>query len=256
VLLTVASQPAVAHVAPDQDTNNRYLKATLLDDRVRLAFTAYFGERPGRALRARLDSDGDGLIAPTEAAVFGEQVRTEVARDLEVRLDGQPFAGWQVADVGLGTPTTRGGTLSVDLRLDLPLDLGPGAARAHELRLHDAWRVPLPGECELRIEASPGVRVVAAHLAREPGGLQLAWAWQGTPVADERRVVITFVREPSAPPPPAAPAAAATATTVTTTAPPPLPPRRPWLWPLLGGALALGAGFAVVTWRRSRRPSR
>src|SRR5689334_17308917 len=74
--------PVHAHVAPSQNENNRYLKVTLLPDRVRVSFTVFFGERPGASERLRMDRDRDGQLAPAESQAFGESVRDDVAGHL------------------------------------------------------------------------------------------------------------------------------------------------------------------------------
>ena len=48
---------ADAHVAPSVDDNNRYLKVTPSADRLRIAYTVFFGENQGRQMRAGLDTN-------------------------------------------------------------------------------------------------------------------------------------------------------------------------------------------------------
>src|SRR5262249_10615915 len=109
VLFALLASPALAHVAPSGDANNRYLKATLLPTEVRVTFTMFFGERPGVIERRRVDKNGDGRIDEAEARALGERVLGELAPGLSVTVDGRAATGWKVADVGLGTPTTGAG---------------------------------------------------------------------------------------------------------------------------------------------------
>ena len=176
-----AGAPGVAHahVAPSATENNRYLKLTLLPDRVRCAYTVFFGERPGAGERQRMDRDGSGMIDDAESARFGASLRDDVLGHLRVVVDDQPVpaSAWKVEDVGLGTPATSGGAFAVDLLLYAPTR----GAGAHSLTLEDGWIVPEPGESELVVEESPGVRVVAAHLLSAPGQNQARWTFRGNP---------------------------------------------------------------------------
>jgi hypothetical protein len=224
---------ARAHVAPSPDANNRYLKITCLPDEIRFTYTAFFGERPGHALRARLDTDGDGVLGDEEKRRFGEGLRSEIAGAVDFEVDGEAQHAWKVEDVGLGTPTTAGGAFAVDLELSAKIRGAP----SHELSLVDGWRVPTPGEMETRIEESPGVRVVSAHLLQESSGLLLRWAWP-TEAADPRtRTIVATCLGPATPAP------------ATRGGRAPARGSRTWLWIALG-AVALGGGAAILVMRR------
>ena len=124
--------PVAAHLAPSPTQNNRYAKIDLGTSQVRIAYTLYFGDRPGVAERRRMDQDRSGTIDDDETRRFGEEILSEIAPNLDVELDGaRPAARFTITDVGLGTPVTAGGAFSVDLALEAPLS--PGAAR-HTLR--------------------------------------------------------------------------------------------------------------------------
>jgi hypothetical protein len=163
---------AGAHVEAAVDENNRYLKLTPLGDRVRVAYTIFVGERPGAALRRRLDRDRDGQLDDREAAAYGDEVAALVRPAVTVTLDGElaPVA-WTTIDVGLGTPSVAGGAFSVDL-------VGWICARGprHQLVLRDTVRLDRPGETEVRLEDGPGVRFVSRRLGdREMDALDAKW---------------------------------------------------------------------------------
>jgi hypothetical protein len=189
LLVLGVAAPAAAHVAASPDANNRYLKVTLLPASVRVAYSLIVGERPGRDERRRMDADGDGTLDAGERARYGAEVAARLAP--AVSLDGAPARGWRVADVGLGEPTVAGGSFAVDLVLELPY--ADPRADEHRLAIDDAAAVPLPGESELRIDESPGVRVLEAHLASSSAGIELVYAHTGNATRPgERAVTVRF----------------------------------------------------------------
>jgi hypothetical protein len=220
--LLVAPAAAAAHVAPSPDANNRYLRATLLPGEVRTGFTIFFGDRPGAEERRRMDANGDGRIDAAEAAAFGLRVRDRLAPGLAVTVDGRTATGWSVADVGLGIDAVAAGALSVDLALVVPYD-DPRAAE-HSLHLADDLEVDRPGEGEIRVEESPGVRTI--------GNADLALPFIGNPSArGERAIDVRFAVDPALRPPPAH--------------------RVVWL---AGPALlVVAAAVALAAWARRRR---
>jgi hypothetical protein len=154
--------PAEAHVAPSVDDNNRYLKLTPLGDRVRLAYVVFYGEVPGAQTRPSLDADGDGAIGDAEAQAFGDKLAGEIAAALDISIDGAPQRiAWTTISVGLGSSRVAAGAFSVDLVAFLCL---PAARGRHEVRLSDRFRLPRPGETELRVEDGPGITIERAQV--------------------------------------------------------------------------------------------
>jgi hypothetical protein len=175
-LVIAAAGVAQAHVAPSMDDNNRYLKLTPLGDRVRLAYTVYFGEVPGAAVRRTIDADHDGRISDAESHAFAVKLGEQVRAGLAITIDGEPApVAWNELDVGLQDPVVAGGSFSVDLIAWLCL---PSVGGAHTVVLVDKTALPRPGENELRVEDTPGVHVDTARL----GGVDLVdldARWQG-----------------------------------------------------------------------------
>ena len=183
--------PAAAHVAPSPDVNNRYLKATLLPDRLRVTYTLLIGDRPGAGERRRMDRDGDGRLSAAERAAFGARMTEELGAHLSILLDGKPVGDWRLVDVGLGQAVVGTLPVAVDLELDAPY--ANPAADEHTLFLDDVVKLPLPGEVELRIDESPGVRVLESHLASERSGIELRFVFEGnSPLPGERAVTARF----------------------------------------------------------------
>ena len=151
---------AHAHVAPSLDDNNRYLKLTVLEDRVRLVYTVFFGQVPGAAERRAMDRDHDGALADDELGAFAGQLADQVAAALQLTIDGAvlpvTFAQRSVGGAFAGTQ----GAFSVDLVASWCVP----AARTHRVSLRDRFAVPRPGETEVLLEDGPGVTVTSARL--------------------------------------------------------------------------------------------
>lgn len=160
--ITLASI-ARAHVAPSVDDNNRYIKVTPQADRIRLAYTVFFGEVPGAALRPSIDTNRDGTISDAEAQTYGDRVAADVIGSLELATDGaQQRLAWKQVVVGMGSPVVAGGgSFSIDMIAYVCL-ARPGGK--HELLVKDRFRVPKPGETEVRVEDGQGITVEAARI--------------------------------------------------------------------------------------------
>ena len=162
--ITVLPALASGHVAPSRDDNNRYVKLTPMGDRVRVAYTVFYGDNPGRVVRRAIDTNRDGAIAADEAQAFANQVADEVGRAVEVTIDGaaQPIH-WAHILPGMGSAETAAGAFSIDLVAWLCL---PSLRGTHHVTLRDQFRIPKPGETEIHVEDSPGVTIDHTHVGR------------------------------------------------------------------------------------------
>ena len=160
--ITFASVSLEAHVAPSVDDNNRYLKVTPAADQVRVAYTVFFGEVPGAQTRPSIDANHDGQISEAEGQAFGTKLAGEVAASLELTLDGttQPVT-WSTVAVGMGSPQVTAGTFSIDMIAWACL---PSVRGAHTLALRDRFRVPHPGETEVKVEDGPGITITHTRI--------------------------------------------------------------------------------------------
>lgn len=231
-----------AHVAPSVDDNNRYLKLTPLGDRVRIAYTVFFGEIPGAGERRGIDANRDGQISDAEAHAFGERLAGQVAAAVELDVDGkrQPLH-WQTIDVGMGTPDVAAGSFSVDL---IAYPCFAVARGRHHIALRDHLQLTRPGETEVMIEDSPGVRIDHARVgAADDPSYDYKFVGGGGPLSDEG-LDLVFDAGPKAP---------VTADGLCVMASTPAGESRlPWL---LGGASVLivaAAGIFVLVRRRAR----
>jgi hypothetical protein len=237
---------ASAHVAPSVDDNNRYIKLTPLGDRVRVAYTVFFGEVPGAQTRPSIDADHDGAISDAEAQAFGGKLAAEVAAALDLSVDAtQHPVAWSEVVVGMGSPTVRAGSFSVDLVTYLCL---PTVRGRHTVLLRDRFRIPRPGETELKVEDSPGVSVDHARIGQaEDPSHDYRFVGPGGPLSDDG-LDLVFTASDKAPLGDASCKAAA-----------PASPQHGVPTGLLVGAAAvlgfvLAAIVTVVRRRRARRP--
>jgi hypothetical protein len=179
LFVLLSGDVGLAHVAPSVDTNNRYLKISAMPDRIRMVYTVYIGEIPGAQARRRMDTDRDGVLSDAEAQTYGDDTAQQVAQALAIELDGTPAPiTWAEIDVGLGTPAVDAGSFSVDLVTWLCLD-GATLQRSHSMSLFDHFKLTRPGETELRVEASPGLRIGKSTLGVDGAHSQLEFKWRG-----------------------------------------------------------------------------
>jgi hypothetical protein len=244
-ILAVAAVTVLSgHVAPSVDDNNRYVKVTPMAGGARLAYTVFFGENPGAAERKLLDTNRDGRIDAGEAKSFGDRLASEIAAQLTVEAGGHAATvRWTVVDVGLGNDAVAAGSFSVDMIGYLCV---PGGA-PHRLLVRDAFRIPRPGETEVKVEDSPGVTVSRARIgdADDPRH-DYRFVGAGGPLTDAGLEVewTSNAQAPLLPPGTCAAAAAGS------------PSGRPWLLPGLALAAVGAIGAGVVLVMRFRRRAR
>lgn len=239
VLAVAAVTLLSGHVAPSVDDNNRYLKVTPLRGGARLAYTVFFGEIPGAAERRQLDANRDGRIDAAEARSFGDRLAAQIADALEVEAGGSQYRiRWTVVDVGLGTDAVAAGSFSVDMIAYLC-----GGGSPQRLRLRDGFRLPRPGETEVKVEDTPGVTVTRARVggADDPSH-DYRFVGAGGPLTDPGLEVEWTATDAAPDLPPGACAAAPGQKT-----------SRPWLLGVVagGGLVVVALGYALV--RRLRR---
>ncbi len=192
----LATAVAHAHVGPSKDDNNRYLKLTPQADRVRLAYTIFFGDVPGARTRSSMDTDGDGEISEAEAQAFGDRLGDQVRAAIDVDVDKhQRSLVWEQIVVGMGSPKTHAGAFSVDLVANLCL--GPGTT--HAVILRDRFTLPNPGETEVKLEDAHGIKI---HNTSRLGGSpdrDVKFVGPGGPLADEGVSIAFEVTDQAAP---------------------------------------------------------
>lgn len=242
--VTLIATAARAHVAPSVDDNNRYIKVTPAGDQVRVAYTVFFGEVPGAQTRPSIDANHDGQISDPEAQAFGDKLAGEVGSSLELTVDGATHpVTWTTVAVGIGSPQVAAGSFSVDLVAWACL---PSARGAHTLTLRDRFRVPRPGETELKVEDSPGIAITRTRIGSisDPGH-DYRFAGPGGPLMEDG-LELVFTASDTAPLAGHGCAAAFAANK-------PVPRSL-----VIGIAIALAAvlaGVLVIVQRKRRRPA-
>ena len=195
--ITLAGTAAGAHVAPSVDDNNRYLKLSPAADRVRLAYTVFFGEVPGARTRPSIDANKDGQISDDEAQAFGIKLSSEVGASLELTLDGKTLpVTWSTVATGMGSPQVAAGSFSVDL-IAWPCLATPRGK--HTLLLKDRFRVPNPGETEVKVEDGTGITINHTRVGpSSDAGHDYKFVGPGGPLMDDG-IEVTFTASDSAP---------------------------------------------------------
>ncbi len=180
--LVLSSAIAAAHVAPSVDDNNRYVTITPAGDRVRIAYVVFFGDVPGAIERRVMDANRDGAISDAEGHAYATAFGAQLAAALTGELDGavSPFI-WSSIEVGMGSPEVAAGTFSIDL-----VSYACVSARgAHHFAFHDRFRLPHPGETEVKVEAAQGVTIERAKIgAVDDPNHDFRFAGAGGPIAD------------------------------------------------------------------------
>jgi hypothetical protein len=185
VLAVVAiTSPVAAHVAPSVDDNNRYLKVTPFGDRVRIAYTVFFGEVPGAIERRSIDTNRDGQISDAEGHAFGQKIADEVRAALDLEVDGHTSPPtWTTVDVGMGTAQVAAGSFSVDL---VAYGCFATARGKHHIGIRDRFRLTHPGETEVNVEDGLGITIDRARVgpADDPSH-DYKFAGPGGPLSDD-----------------------------------------------------------------------
>ena len=243
VLAVVAVTLLSGHVAPSVDDNNRYLKVTPLRDGIRLAYTVFFGEIPGASERRSIDANRDGRIDEAEAQRFADKLGSEVSASIDIEIDGvAQRVQWDLVTAGMGSDAVAAGSFSIDL---IAFACGK-AGVAHEVLVRDQFRIPRPGETELKVEDSPGVAIRRAHVgpADDPTH-DFRFAGPGGPLSDDGLTLEYTASERT-------PTVPSGKCTVSHSAPTPGRP-SPMVWIVLGGAVVLGAVVLGLVRRRGAK---
>jgi len=245
-LAVVAVTLLSAHVAPSVDDNNRYLKVTPQADGIRLAYTVFFGEIPGASERKLIDADHDGQIDSAESKAYGDKLAAQVASAVDVELDGKGAKlVWTIVDVGMGSTQVAAGSFSVDLIAYLC----GGNSTTHRVKLRDQFRVPRPGETDVKVEDTPGVTVTKARIGpADDATHEYRFVGPGGPLSDDG-LDIEFSVGKDAPTIPSGQCSAA--------AKPAAAQRSRSIWIVAGAALlVIATATAFYSIRRRRRSPR
>jgi hypothetical protein len=155
------------------------------------------GAEPALLARKQADADGDGRIDAAEARALGERLRVQVARGIQLSLDGaRTVPEFDEPQVGLAGPEVAPSPFSVDLVARLRPAPSSGA---HLVRYDDATELPLLGESEVRIEEGPRARLLAAFRGTASDGLERRFLFRGPKFSalEDRSITFRFAAAPS-----------------------------------------------------------
>jgi nickel/cobalt transporter (NicO) family protein len=142
VALLVLSGLSAAHPLGNF-TTNRYAALTVQPRDVRVAYALDLAELPAYREIRLVDTDGDGAIAPAERDAYTSRRAAELARNLELTLDGERLALTPIA-TALEMPPGAGGlqTLRLDVtyRAELPRTGGALAFRDRNFADRPGWQ--------------------------------------------------------------------------------------------------------------------
>jgi hypothetical protein len=161
----LAPAAGVAHPVTSRTENNRYVKLTLAEGRLRVAYSVLYGELPSFYARRAMDRDGDGRVSADEARAHADEVATQMAAQSVLTVNGTriplrlPDRAATVADPRVGP-------------IPFSIDLWEVVAVAPRGRMVIAFEaggeLPRLGETEVKFEESPGARLVAWCRNRPP----------------------------------------------------------------------------------------
>ena len=202
-LIAVNSVGGTARAHPEFNplTINRYVKFDLLSGaELRLAYTVLFGAAPALAIRRAFDANHDGRLDAAETRALGARIESEVLSGLALTFDGAHVVpAFANPSVGLAGDAVAPSPLSVDLIARLPL---LGAERDHRVHVDDATSFAPLGESEIRVEESPGTRLLSSHLgAGESAEKQSRFLFRGPKFSalEDRSVTFRFRAAPTIP---------------------------------------------------------
>lgn len=230
--LLLAPAAAPAHPVTSRTENNRYVKLTLTERGLRVAYSVLYGELPSFYARRGMDRNGDGQIAPEEARAHADDLGGRFAAESVLTVDGRriplrlPDRAATVADPRVGPIP-----FSVDLWEVVPLPRG-----RHAIAFEAGGELPRLGETEIKFEPAPGTRLLTWCRSRPPCTTRAEeprFVWLGPKASsmEDRTASATYETQG-------------------------IGPSRGAVTAVVGGAVVLAvvaAGVALVVKRRKRR---
>jgi len=154
-----------AHPVTSRTENNRYVKLTVSEGRLRVAYSVLYGELPSFYARRSMDRDHDGRVSPAEARAHADELAAQLASHSVLTVDGKrvplrlPDRDATVADPRVGPIP-----FSIDMWELVPLD----RRRRLEIAFEAGGELPRLGETEVKFEEAPGSRLVTWCRSRPP----------------------------------------------------------------------------------------
>ncbi|MEX0800864.1 MAG: High-affinity nickel-transporter [Dehalococcoidia bacterium] len=153
IALLAARPPTVDAHPLGNFTVNRFSRIELYSDVIRVSYVLDMAEIPAFQERGALDADGDGSVSEAESASYSERKGEELARGLDVVVDGAK-AELRVLSREMSLPDGQGGLST--LRLSLLLEAPAPAAEAR-VSYRDSNYADRLGWKEIVVRAGEGV---------------------------------------------------------------------------------------------------
>ena len=190
----LAPAAATAHPVTSRTENNRYVKLTLAEGSLRVAYSVLYGELPSFYARRGMDRDGDGRVSPDEARAHADEIATRFAPASVLTVDGQRIP-LRLPDrtATLADPRVGPIPFSVDLWEVVPLP----RRRHHEIAFEAGGELPRLGETEVKFEQAPGTQLVSWCRSRPPCTTRaeeprFVWMGQRSSSMEDRTVSATY----------------------------------------------------------------
>ncbi|HEY1313671.1 MAG TPA: hypothetical protein VGE92_07330, partial [Steroidobacteraceae bacterium] len=138
-------------------TINQYCGLKLAQDRIAVHYVVIYGQLPAIRELHNADSNGDGVTSQAERDAYVATLVPDIARQLELRVDGQALA-LHATRWTSSLPTEQGGfSLRVDVDLVAALPLAGSGTRSLDFANQNyqgrmGWH-------EIVVESAPGVSV-------------------------------------------------------------------------------------------------
>jgi len=165
VTALLAPGRGTAHPVTSRTENNRYVKLTLTDAGLRVAYSVLYGELPSFYARRGMDRDGDGRVTPEEARAHADELAARLAAASVLTVDGRRIP-LRLPDRAAPLADPRVGPIpfSVDLCEVVPLP----RRRHHEIAFEAGGELPRLGETEIKFEQAPGTMLRTFCRSRPP----------------------------------------------------------------------------------------
>jgi len=193
-VLSIGPTAAFAHPLGNF-TINHFAGLRIGTDRIALDVVIDRAEIPTFQERQRLDTNGDGTVAPAEIEAERQVACQALSSDLSLTVAGQRV-GLDVAQAGLSFPPGAGGLSTMRLVCEYTASVATGASAGTAIAFEDRSFAERIGWREI-VLLGDGVTLTGAPAATDPGGVSKRLTVYPTDLLtqplNERSVFVTAV---------------------------------------------------------------